>query len=329
MRVAFFLPHEPDLDRLSRLDPDRDWREFARGERAWILQTYLRLKAAGEPVELLGRPRAVDLLVYHAKHGREVARGWRVLGDTVLVGVRADNREPTTADFQILQNRVFADEASRFFVPFWPQPGLLPRAAARAARIERVAFKGFAANLHPEFLGASWSGFLAARGLTWVFDAVKFRGFSEARSDLVWRDYGDVDLVVAVRPEASDLHAAKPANKLINAWLAEVPALLGPERAYRDLRRSPLDYLEVASVGEACAAVDRLLADPTLYNAMVENGRLRGAEFTAAAIVPRWRELLFERIPALAGERPLRSLPFLLRPPLRRLARWFAGRPAR
>ena len=99
MRVTFFLPNEPDLEGLRRLDPDRELAPFVRGERAWILQTFLQLRAAGHPVELAATPPGEELIVYHAKHGGEVARHWRRLGDAVLVGVRGDNREPTTADF--------------------------------------------------------------------------------------------------------------------------------------------------------------------------------------------------------------------------------------
>src|SRR5688572_8405391 len=49
LRATFFLPAGADLDRLRHLDPDRDVSEFATGQRAWILQTYARLAAAGHP----------------------------------------------------------------------------------------------------------------------------------------------------------------------------------------------------------------------------------------------------------------------------------------
>jgi hypothetical protein len=329
MPVTFFLPGEPDLERLRGLDPERDWSALVRGEHAWILQTYLRLRGAGRPVELLGVPPRAGLVVYHAKHGRALMRHALRLGAAVLVGVRADNREPTSADFQVLQNRVWDDGRSRFYVPHWPQSGLLPRDPARGTRIARVAYKGFARNLHPDFRGAAWREFLGRRGLEWAVDAVEF---AEAETDvarLAWPDFRTADLLLAVRPPERGGHTGKPATKLVNAWLAGVPALLGPEPAYRELRRSDLDYLEVASVADAMAAVDRLLATPDLYRAMVEHGRERGREFTAEAIVPRWIDLLWNRIPALAPHRPLRRLPPLLRPPVRRLRRILEGRPAR
>ncbi len=55
---------------------------------------------------------------------------------------------------------------------------------------------------------------------------------------------------------------------------------------------------------------------------MVENGRVRGAEYSVGATLERWRELLEPRLPALweAGHgRRLRRLPLGLRALLRRL----------
>jgi glycosyltransferase involved in cell wall biosynthesis len=327
VRCTFFLAGE-DLESLSRIDPDRDWRELQTGERAWILQTCLRLRHAGHPVELSGTAPEEGLVVFHSKQARELLRQRSRLRGVVLVAARADNRQALIADFEILQNGCFADGRRRFFVPHWPQAGLLPRDPARGERIERIAYKGFAANLHPSFRTPDWTGFLAREGIEWAMDAVEFDGRN--RRELDWPDFRTVDLVLAVRPDERNARHSKPATKLVNAWLAGVPALLGPELAYRELRRSELDYLEVASVAEAREAVLRLRRDPGLYRAMVENGRQRGAEFTAAALVPRWAELLFATIPALAAEQQLsRRIPLPLRAAGRWLARTVALRPAR
>jgi hypothetical protein len=134
-----------------------------------------------------------------------------------------------------------------------------------------------------------------------------------------------------VRPPERKLRRSKPATKLVNAWQAGVPALLGPEQAFQELRRSELDYLEVASVAEAREAVLQLRRDPGLYRAMVENGLRRGEEFAPEALVPRWAGLLFETIPALAERRSrlVRRLPLPARAAGRWLARTVALRPAR
>ena len=41
-----------------------------------------------------------------------------------------------------------------------------------------------------------------------------------------WSDFSQVDLVVAIRPPHPRLHSPKPATKLVNAWIAGVPAVL-------------------------------------------------------------------------------------------------------
>ncbi len=337
MRCTFFLAGE-DLESLSRIDPDRDWRELQTGERAWILQTWLRLRRAGHPVEISSDAPEDGLVVFHAKQAKDLLRQLRQrsrLGDAILVGVRADNREPLIADFEILQNGFFADPQSqgrtrrRFHMPHWPQSGLVPRDPARAERIERIAYKGFAANLHPDFRTPAWTGFLAQEGIEWVLDAVAFDGRN--RRELDWPDFRAVDLALAVRPAERKQRRSKPATKLFNAWLAGVPALLGPELAFQELRRSERDYLEVTSVAEAREAVLRLRRDPELYRAMVENGLRRGAECSHEALVPRWAGLLFETIPALAERRSrlVRQLPLPVRAAGRWLARTAALRPAR
>ena len=329
MRVIFFLDGEKDLDGLRRLDPDRDWRSFQRGEQVWVLQTYLRLARAGRPVELAATPPGEGLIVFHAKQARALRRQRHLLGDAVLVAARADNRQPLIADFEIVQNGRFADGRRRFHVPHWPQPGLLPRDPARGTAVRRLVYKGFDGNLSPEFRRLEWRQLLAGRGIEWVVDAAPFAGRETDAQAIDWPDFREADLILAVRPPDRRGATNKPASKLVNAWLAGVPALLGPEIAYRELRRSELDYCEVSSLAEAQAAVDRLLGDPGLYTAMVANGRARSADFTAAALLPRWETLLFETIPALVPPRWSRRVPLALRAAGRWLGRTATLRPAR
>lgn len=327
--VTFYLPGENDLERLGSLDPDRDWDEFVRGEHAWILQTYLRLRQAGHPVVLRGEPPAEGFVVYHAKHARSLLRRAHRLGHAVLVGVRADNSEPASADFEVNQNSVYADGKRRFHVPHWPQPGLLPRDPRRGSRIERVEFKGFLANLAPEFRHPDWAQWLAQRNLQWRVDAVEWKHLAWSRERLTWNDFRETDLLLAVRPGDPSGYTHKPATKLYNAWHAAVPALLGREPAFRELRRDPLDYLEVSSLEEAKAAVDLLLAEPDRYQRMIDHGRARAAEFTTEIVLARWVELLWQELPPVARRRPLQHLPLLLRPLVRQAQRLLAGRPLR
>jgi hypothetical protein len=330
--VAFFLPGERDLRALSRLDPDRDWRQFLIGERAWILQTYLRLAAAGHAVSLVATPPASGTVIFHAKQEKDLLRAAASSRRVLLVGVRADNREPLAADVEVVQNGVFADSRRRHFLPHWPQPGLLPRDPSREERVETVAFKGFASNLAPAFRAPAWRELLAKEGLRWQCDATEFSGPTTDATAVSWADFRAVDLLLALRPAPGGRLSSKPATKLFNAWQAGVPALLGAEPAFREQRRSPLDYLEIHGVADALAAACRLRDDQALYRAMVERGRVRGAEFTVAATTERWRRFLFETLPALAPsawERTVRVLPFPARRGARFAARLLSGRPAR
>jgi hypothetical protein len=336
VEIHFFLPGERDLAALAALDPARSPAEFRRGERAWVLQTHLRLRAAGFACALVDSVPREGIVLFHNKHERLVRRGLPRGGRPVLVGLRADNREALAAEFELVQNGRFAEPGRRIVMPLWPQPGLVPRAPGRGPAVRRIAYKGFLANLHPAFLGERWRSFLAARGIEWLVDAAEYRrGAATDRAALDWSDFSTVDCVLAVRRPERKTDFSKPATKLVNAWLAGVPALLGAEYAYRELRRSELDYLEIDPddpLGAAERAVERLRAAPALHAAMVENGRARAREYDVPALTARWIELLGTTLPALAADPArarLRRRPLLVRRALHLLERLRERRPPR
>ena len=301
--VTFFLD-DGELDALRTLDPASGWRELQRGERAWVLQTYLHLARAGYPARLAAQlPAGEGVVVFHAKQRRALPRWGRRRRGKVLVAVRGDLKPTGFADFEVVQNRHSADGRRQLYVPHWPQPGLLPREAQRGTTLARAVYKGFDRNLHPYFRTAEWRAFLAARGIDWVADSVPFAERATDSQALEWPDFRRVDLVLAVRPPDVPRRDSKPATKLCNAWLAGVPALLSPDVAFGELRRSPLDYLEAEGPDQARAGVDRLLAEPDLYARMVDNGRLRAADCTVAAVAAHWVELLDRTIPGLLAAR--------------------------
>ncbi|MDX1998362.1 MAG: hypothetical protein SF066_11635 [Thermoanaerobaculia bacterium] len=305
--VSFFLPGDAEFGRLGALDPDQSPLEFQTAERAWTLQTYLRLARAGEPVRLTNVVPSRGVVVFHAGHKHIVQRYRKDSQGAVLVALRGDRKPVLTADFEILQNGCDADGRRTFAVPHWPQPGLVPRDASRGLRVRRAAYKGYSANLDPAFLETPWQSRLAELGIEWHCDAAPFdrEGFRYYPVD--WSSYRDIDVIVAVRPSDRTLHATKPASKLVNAWLAGVPAVLGAESACRALRRDPLDYFEVGTPDEAEAALRLLRDEPRRMADMIENGRRRAAEFRLDPLLATWRNLLFETIPSLAvGRRPTR-----------------------
>ena len=111
---------------------------------------------------------------------------------------------------------------------------------------------------------------------------------------IAYFDYQHVDAVLAIRDCPPVVLATKPASKLINAWKAGVPALLGPEPAYRELRTSPLDFLEAASAEAVLDSIDRLQQESGLYRRMTEHGAKRAQAFDVNMLTQKWISLLEE-----------------------------------
>lgn len=309
--VTFFYPYPEDLERLDTLALDSNplfWSEaWKTRRRNWILQTYLRLHRAGHAVAISGKVPDEGIVVVGPERSLRTTflqqYGDQVRPDLVVLGIRADIWRFLFADAEVVQNGKYADERQSFFIPYWPQPGLLPRDPARKERIETIVYKGYTGNLHPDFLSQRWLRFLQEMQIRWVVDGI----FSyDDRHAPAWHDYTAADLVLAVRPDLCDPNGRKPASKLVNAWMAGVPALLGPEYAFREQRRSERDFIEVNALEDAMAGVRRLAAHPEKYRAMIDNGLQRAQAFTAERITERWAEVLFERLPALAAQRSSR-----------------------
>ena len=245
----------------------------------WVLRTCLHLRRAGVTAGVgpVPRPEAINIV-----SGHDIGRRMR-LNDAFLVVGQGDAHWSALADFHILQNRLHRPGRRRAPMWHWPQSGLVPRDPSRGTRLERVSYKGVVGNLDAAFRDPAFAEALAQRGVELDLDMVTWPEAGHR-----WHDYSDCDAVLAVRNLTRHDASKKPASKLVNAWMTGVPAILGPEPAFRELRQSPLDYLEVRSPAEALAAVERLKADPELYRRMVENGRSRAAAFTEAQLTQLW-----------------------------------------
>jgi hypothetical protein len=297
--IKFFIPYQDDG--IKRL-PDRyedfwtwlieDEHVVGRGKYTWTLQTFLSVREAGYPCELVQELPDSGIVVSHRDF---LPVFMRPRANMFLVCIKADRNPHSWADFHVVQNerdplRVSAaDSARSAAVPFWPQPSLRPRDPARGARVENVAYFGRPLNLVEELLHPDWAALMRADGCNWLVPP---------RS--AWHDYREIDVTVAVRTFDTRSLAhdpvrnvdSKPASKLINSWIAGVPAVLGREPAFQCLRRSPLDYIEVDSMQDLRAAIKSLRDNPDRYREMVEHGLKRGAEFSPRAVTDHWIQLL-------------------------------------
>lgn len=289
---------------------------------SWMLRTCYHLRLAGVPATIAAAPRrdAVNFVSV-----RDFGRRQRPLEAFLLVPC-GDAHLSQMADFRIFQNGLRRPRRNEATVWHWPQPGIIPRDPGRGTTLRTLGYKGRLLNLDPRFRSPSFMDELAAMGIDFVLDA--FDGLLGAHD---WNDYSNCDAVLAVRDLTAYDAAKKPASKLVNAWFADVPAILGPEPAYRELRRGPLDYIEVQTAAEALAALRRLQAEPALFRDMVENGRARRADFTEERLTAQWLDTLAGPVTTAfrawqhrsAPLRRLRALAGILaEAPARRIDRW-------
>jgi hypothetical protein len=262
---------------------DRMYRLGTSGQDIWSAQLYLDLRRAGLDVYLAAAPEPgrISVIPYHdVKVSDRLYRSY-------VVACRYDCPHPVLGDQRTVMCPWLVRGSSDHFMLHRPQPLLVPRRAERGTRIEVLAFKGFAYNLDKAFQDE-----LFTRGLSEL--GVRLSLATEHCEDLFdqWSDYSEADVVLAVRNLSAYELRVKPALKLVNAWLAGVPAILGPEPSYRMLRQSPLDYFEVRTPEEALAALKRLKAEPALYTAMVANGRERAKAFSVDRVTRQWADLL-------------------------------------
>jgi hypothetical protein len=274
------LPEHPseDFDVVWRAMPQK-WA----GVYAWTLQTYLQLRALGFPCELVDALPDEGVVVAHRSClPVELRPGPKQL----VVCLKSDKKRHPFAQLHIVQNpsdKILREaEWGGWYMPHWPQPGLVPRDPARGERFENIVYMGSENNLAEELRDGRIEAEFDRCGLIWK---------RIERSD-GWHDYRKIDAIVAVRSFTRAGYFAKPATKLFNAWHAGVPAILGCESAYLAERRGELDYIEVRSVPEVRCAIQKLRDDRDLRGKMVENGKARAEETSAAVLVERWRSLL-------------------------------------
>jgi hypothetical protein len=87
----------------------------------------------------------------------------------------------------------------------------------------------------------------------------------------------------------------KPFSKLTNSWLAGVPAILGAEPSYQQVRKGLLDYVEVRSKDEVFEALKLLKQNTSWRQAIAENGQQRANQYAAEALRGMWKELLLDK----------------------------------
>lgn len=290
---AAFWPNDLPPDAAS------NWPGFGLGIYAWTIQTYLRLRDAGVRCDLVNQLPSRGIVFLHRNGFRSHPQGIEVQPERLMVCFQGDLLPHPDAQVHVVQNQTQASiRRQAFFMPHWPQPGLQPRDKQRGDRFETIAFFGHADNLLPAFAGSDWAAALQQLGLTWASVTSQNRWNEHQTLNTQWHDYCNVDAVLAVRSfdratlAQTQLYRHKPATKLYNAWLAGVPAILGPESAYQAERQTDMDYIEVTSVANVLQILQRLKEDAALRQAMVRNGWVRSHAITPDSLTQQWNNFL-------------------------------------
>ena len=298
-----------DLDAWNESDIDRNAARFRSGIDVWIVQTYLHVRdvlaAEGWKVALSDRFEPGAICVAHWDELHRLR--WRA-ALAYLIGIRADRPPLCVADKVVRQNTLVPDDAATIGIAPWPQPGMRGRRAERGDRVQRIGYFGRMAQAPAFFSDPAFLAEVAALGLEFV------------PSEHDWQDYRDIDVVIAFRtaPPAQLRH--KPVSKVANAWLAGVPAIVGPEPAYLQLRRDELDMCVAHDAPGVIASLSRLVREPGFYPGDAPAGagagagvRRPGASAAMAGLLPRAGR---PGVRAVAGARRLAAaaLPLVPRP---------------
>jgi hypothetical protein len=275
--IVFFLPGKK-FHNIKKVNTEY----FLTTELAWVYQTFDLLQAAGKPVKLSNTLPDKGIIITLSGL---IDIKFLPNPDQFYMAISADNCPAVYAQMRIVQNRMQTKHISdSFFLPHWPQPGLIPRNPSRRNLFERAAFFGDNKhNLAKEFQTEEWRKKLANLGLEWCIR-------NEYSPKCL--DYSDIDVVIAVRDLNKKGFIRKPPSKLYNCWIAAVPAVLGSEYAFQEERQSNLDYIEVSSVPETLKALSRLKNSPELRSRMTSNGLIRSSEIQKKEIIKKWWDLI-------------------------------------
>jgi hypothetical protein len=270
---VFSQPLSPGLSAPASTD------YFLNTEKSWVLQSYLELKDHA-PVLLSDSIPEYGPFVMCAY---TAPPGFIPSPKQLFISVSADGPPHLGADIHIVQNRRQAALLpNAVFVPHWPQPGLLARDVTRGDKFENVAYIGDTTNLDPALATPEWTAALADAGLNWIVPQASGRDPADMR---------DIDAVVAIRSFKKTGFIRKPASKLVNALLANTPAICGRELAFREICAPGTGYLEARSSSELFLHLRSLQASPEMRGRLVRNGRIAVAAYTRDAVRQAWLQL--------------------------------------
>ena len=290
MKINFVARKElskwPDIDHLSAGSVDTNFNRFRGAASNWIIQTFLILKphliARGFDVRVSERFIPGEICICHRDDLNKLSGAW----NSFVVCARADRPAPLVANVVVLQNELEVNRSSNaFFIPHWPQPGLIPRNRSRGPLVESAAYFGHDWSI-PEWLksGGQLSQALGASRISYHLQ------------NKVWNDYENVDIALAFRDEADVVLEQKPATKVTNAWLAGAIPIVYPEPEYARVVRHGINGFLAHSFHETVDWIKLLARSPEYVTTIQRAASDAAVAFSRDYIIDRWVGLLTQEV---------------------------------
>lgn len=287
MKVTFYLG-EADYKRVKDLTSIEDF-TLHHPQLVWVWSTYFRLKQKGYNVILSDEIPARGIVVISTIDFGLLQKPPK---GVLVISTVADSPPRFYTHINVSQNpwqhrnyfNVLQFPVWRH-IPHWPQPDIIQRNNTRGGRFENIAFLGHNDQLEPFLVSEEFKQAMQQMDLNFEIRNKQFH------------DYSSIDAILAIRRFSNDLLIHKPYTKLVNAWIAKVPAIVGKESSFRSIQKSELDFISVGNQQELLQALQTLKGDAALRMKMINNGIERATEFTEEAIVKEWEKLLFHDAP--------------------------------
>ncbi len=283
--ILFVHKQASDWESFFSRTPLPDTKDLAtaiqRGRDGWIVTLYLLFKKRGYDVEMSDHFIPGRLCVVHRDD-----IGYRdipFLFLSYVVAIRADRDRTFICDDEIVQSPSSIEGGHQYYIPYWPQPGLIHRDSGRGAEVTSMVYFGRRRNIAARFRSEAFLRRLREIGVELIIE--------DKRPN--WTDYSKADVVLAVRDGSPNFLASKPISKLNNAWAAGCPALVGSEPVYEYHGVSEVDFFKVSNSDDVIDVLIRLKTTPGLFEKVAENGRKRAAELSYDATLEKWERLLF------------------------------------
>ncbi len=280
-KIYFYIESKNlDLNKLPNVEGVRIWQDKYyknNGNAHWILQTYIHLKENNFPCEITKKMPNEGILLAHKRY---VPDNLQIKKKLMPICIKVDKKIHPSIDLHIVHNPLEGLLSNNYYIPPWPQCGLIPRNKKRKDIFKNIAFMGWGHQLTEELKEPSFNEKLRKMGLNFkIVDDVSGK----------WHDFNEVDAILAVRSFKETEHKNKSILKLINAWTAGVPAILGKESAFGAVKKNKLDYIEVGSLNDVFDALRKLKENKNLRREMIENGFKRAKEFSPAQTIEKWK----------------------------------------